>query len=117
MRNAPASSHLSMTRISFSNKDASLLPQCAIQILFLPTMPRDPFLNQSQDHGGPQMPQLKAGQRLFNRRYELLRPLGAGAGRCLAISASKLMQIAVKQRHLPRPRFEKWRGFTLFVSA
>ncbi|MFO1481757.1 MAG: serine/threonine-protein kinase [Verrucomicrobiaceae bacterium] len=42
-------------------------------------MPLDPFLNQSQDRGeGVLMPSLKAGQRLFNLRYELLRPLGAG---------------------------------------
>ncbi len=38
----------------------------------------DPFLDQSQDHGGLRMPSLKEGMRLFNRRYELIRPLGAG---------------------------------------
>ena len=41
-------------------------------------MPSDPFLNQSQDHGGPAVPSLKPGLFLFNRRYELMRPLGAG---------------------------------------
>ncbi|MFO1481758.1 MAG: SUMF1/EgtB/PvdO family nonheme iron enzyme [Verrucomicrobiaceae bacterium] len=41
-------------------------------------MPSDPFLNQSQDRGGPAMPSLVEGQFLFNRRYELVHKLGAG---------------------------------------
>lgn len=61
-------------------------------------MPLDPFLAQSQDHGGSQMPSLKAGQVLFNGRYELKRPLGAGGMGMvwLARDHTELIDVALK---------------------
>ncbi|MBL9129863.1 MAG: protein kinase [Verrucomicrobiaceae bacterium] len=61
-------------------------------------MPLDPFLAQSQDHGGSEMPSLKAGQVLFNRRYELKQPLGAGGMGMvwLARDHTELIDVALK---------------------
>lgn len=64
-------------------------------------MSHDPFLNQSQDHGSPQMPMLKAGQRLFNRRYELLRVLGAGGMGVVWLAHDHTEEIDVALKFLP----------------
>jgi serine/threonine protein kinase len=64
-------------------------------------MPHDPFLNQSQDRGGPQMPSLKAGQWLFNRRYELRRPLGAGGMGVVWLARDHTEEADVALKFLP----------------
>jgi serine/threonine protein kinase len=64
-------------------------------------MPRDPFLDQSQDQGGPQMPALKTGQRLFNRRYELRQLLGAGGMGVVWLAWDHTEQINVALKFLP----------------
>ncbi|MGV3660440.1 MAG: serine/threonine-protein kinase [Prosthecobacter sp.] len=61
----------------------------------------DPFLSQSQDHGGPQMPTLKAGQRLFNRRYELRQTLGAGGMGVVWLAHDQTEEIDVALKFLP----------------
>jgi serine/threonine protein kinase/formylglycine-generating enzyme required for sulfatase activity len=64
-------------------------------------MSRDPFLDQSQDQGGPQVPALKAGQRLFNRRYELRQLLGAGGMGVVWQAWDHTEQIDVALKFLP----------------
>ncbi|WP_395744523.1 protein kinase domain-containing protein [Prosthecobacter sp.] len=64
-------------------------------------MSPDPFLNQSQDHGGPRMPQLKGGQRLFNQRYELKQPLGAGGMGVVWLSVDHTEETEVALKFLP----------------
>ncbi|MCB1212187.1 MAG: serine/threonine protein kinase, partial [Verrucomicrobiales bacterium] len=64
-------------------------------------MPRDPFLDQSQDSGGQQMPSLREGQWLFNRRYELKKPLGAGGMGVVWLARDHTEQIDVALKFLP----------------
>ena len=64
-------------------------------------MPRDPFLDQSQDQSGPQLPQLKVGQRLFNRRYELKQLLGAGGMGVVWLARDGTEEVDMALKFLP----------------